>query len=165
MGLCTLKLMFRIIFTAMEWVGPNDPERFVGITLGPGKMIQVLNESGTRRFREIDLSRQEELIFCLSSDRKRQYISIQNDKEYDLVIKFNDEEQRSAFISDLHHWLQRPDVEIRGKKDERREKTLLRLAVTKEDRQKKLEKFLRSAFAQVCLTYTDNFSKTSNMLS
>ena len=67
-----------------------------------------------------------------------------------MILKFDDEQRRNEFVSDLEHWLRGPNVRIRGIQKEVREKNLLALAVTKDDRQQSLERFFKMAFAQVC---------------
>ena len=117
--------------------------------LGTGKQIQVFNELSNKKYRGLDLSKAQALTFFVSYDRKQTYVKIIVVQECDLVIRFDKKEQRSAFISDLQHWLERPDIGIKGMRMESGEKNLLKSAVTKEDRQQSLERFLRLAFAQV----------------
>ena len=144
--------------------------RVVKVSLGPGKQIQIVNEHGNKTLRQIDLSRVQQITLCVSSDRNQQYILIEVNQEYDLVVRFDDEEQRKGFVSDLQHWLERPDIEIKVRHEERREKNLLKLAITKEERQKSTERFLRLAFAQVIVdvvidlfTYVSLFWYKNNM--
>ncbi|XP_072031527.1 dual oxidase 2-like [Amphiura filiformis] len=134
---------------AAEWCGPKEGHRQVQITLCNGKQIQVNHEDGIKTYRTIDLSMVTDLTFSVSSDRKRQYVMIEVNKEYDLVIRFDNESKRNAFISDFELWLAKPNVRIRGKQMQIREKNLRAMATTKEDRQKTLEKFVKLVFAQV----------------
>ena len=103
--------------------------------LGPGKQIQIFNQLSNKKYRGLDLSRAQELTFFVSYDRKQTYVMIQVVQECDFVIRFDKKEQRSAFISDLQHWLERPDIGIKGILLESGEKDLLKSAVTKEVRQ------------------------------
>ena len=117
--------------------------------LGPGKQIKIQNERGNKNYRTVDLSTMQKLTFCVSPDRQRKYVLIKFDREYDLVMKFDDEELRTEFISDLENWLGSTEVGIGRERREIRETEMLKMAVTKAHRQKTLERFFRVAFAQV----------------
>lgn len=146
-----LSCFYIIIVSVAEWIGPKKDLRSVKVSLGPGKQIQIFNEHGNKKLRQIDLNRIHQLTLCLSSDRKQQYILIEVNQEYDLVLRFDDEGERKIFVSDLQHWLERPDIGIKVRQAERREKNLLKLAITKEERQENIDRFLRLAFAQVII--------------
>ena len=135
--------------TASEWCGFKQAKRPIQIMLGPGKQIKLSNERGNKTYRTIDMTDLKKLTFCVSPDRQRRIVLIKFDREYDLVMKFDGEEQRTEFISDFENWLGSTEVGIGRERLEIREVELLKMAITKVHRQKTLERFFRVAFAQV----------------
>ena len=134
---------------ALEWCGFKSGTRPIQVALGPGKLIKVSNERGNKLYRTIDLNHQQKILFCVAPDRKRRYLLLQLEREYDLVVKFDEEDSRTEFISELESFLGSGEVGLGMERREIRENELLKMAITKEHRQKTIERFFRVAFAQV----------------
>ena len=117
--------------------------------LGPGRQIKVQNEKGDKNYRTIDLTMTNKLTFYVSPDRQRRYFVIKFEKEYDLVVKFDEMDQRTEFISDFENWLGSTEVNIGRERMEIREAEILKSALTKEQRKAQLDQFFRVAIAQV----------------
>ena len=136
-------------FTAIEWCGKKEAKRPVQIMLGPGKQIKVQNERGNKTFRTIDLKMVQKLMLEVAPDREKRYCVVKFEREYDLVLKFDDQELRTEFINDFESWLGSPEVGIGRERHEVQESQILKNAVTKGQRKKMLEKFFRVAILQV----------------
>ncbi|XP_022093825.1 dual oxidase 2-like isoform X3 [Acanthaster planci] len=135
-------------FPALEWCGSKSGTRPIQVALGPGKAIKVMNERGNKLYRTIDLAHHQKITLCVSPDGNRRYVLLHMEREYDLVLKFDDIESRTEYISELQSFLGSGEVGLGQERQETREKDLLRMAITKEHRQKTLERFFRVAFAQ-----------------
>ncbi len=135
-------------FTSLEWCGFKSGTRPIQVALGPGKLIKVSNERGNKLYRTIDLNHHQKILFCVAPDRKRRFLLLQLEREYDLVMKFDEEDSRTEFISELESFLGSGEVGLGMERREIRENELLKMAITKEHRQKTLERFFRVAFAQ-----------------
>ncbi|XP_046845729.1 dual oxidase 2-like isoform X2 [Xenia sp. Carnegie-2017] len=130
-------------FIAAEW-RRNLPERTVKVKLGPAKTIRVSSDRG-QLLRTIDLKGMEWIIVFLQSDRERTLLSVRMDREYDMILKFDSEPQRKEFLETFETFLNKHDIKCN--RNEMRTQMLISSAHTKEDRQKRLEKFFRVAFA------------------
>ena len=145
--LCIMLILF--VIAAIEWCGKSETKRPIQVMLGPGKQIKVQNERGNKNYRTIDLKRVQKLNIQISPDRQRRYCVIKFEREYDLVMRFDDEGLRTEFVSDLESWLGSTEVGVGRERFEVKEAQLLKDAITKGQRQKLLERFFRVAFAQV----------------
>ncbi|XP_033120574.1 dual oxidase 2-like isoform X2 [Anneissia japonica] len=136
------------LYATREWCGHGQAERPVAVRLGPGKTFVVLNDRGNKVYRTIDLTIHQKLTFLVCPDQRRKMMAVVIDKEYDLVLKFDTEEERNAFISDIESFLTDPAVGVGRERREVRQSEMLRMANTKVERQRTLERFFRVAFAQ-----------------
>ncbi|CAO2579083.1 Dual oxidase 2 [Lemmus lemmus] len=131
---------------ATEWPGPKERSYPVTIQLSPDRCLQVLDKRLTV-LHTIQLRPPQQVNLILSSNRGRRTLLLKIPKEYDLVLLFNSEEERSVFVQQLQdlciNWA--PDLCM----TEMEEKELLRKAVTKQQRAGILEIFFRQLFAQV----------------
>ncbi|XP_062404238.1 dual oxidase 1 isoform X2 [Sardina pilchardus] len=135
--------------TAEEWQGVDEPARSVCVELDEQLRLQVCVPGGAA-LRSLSLAGhthlQSPLTLLLSSDRQQRALLLKLPKEYDLVLLFEDEERRAAFLGLLHSSLgEQQQVSTRSL----REKELLREAVTREQRERIVEVFFRNAFAKV----------------
>lgn len=93
-------------------------------------------------------------IYCASDSH---YILIRIHHSYDLVLKFDSDFLRSTFIKAFERFIS--DIATSGNVCSMQIMTnttyaaLLKQAITKKHRQKKLEMFFRVVFAQVCLSF------------
>ncbi|XP_052037430.1 dual oxidase 2 isoform X2 [Apodemus sylvaticus] len=131
---------------AMEWPGPKEKSYPVTLQLLPDRSLKVLDKRLTV-LRSIQLQPPQQVNLILSSNRGRRTLLLKIPKEYDLVLMFNSEEDRGAFVQLLQDLCvcSAPGLHIA----EMDEKELLRKAVTKQQREGILEIFFRQLFAQV----------------
>ncbi|XP_036145613.1 dual oxidase 2 [Monomorium pharaonis] len=139
-----------IIHTASEWQEPKTSLRRV--ILVPNvrrKQLEVKNQLGYL-MRAVDFpSNSNVMIYCASDSH---YMLIRVHHSYDLVLKFDSDFLRSAFIKAFEKFI----LEIATFEDTRliqvmtsiTHAALLKQAITKKQRQKKLEMFFRVVFAQ-----------------
>ncbi|XP_042268972.1 dual oxidase 1 isoform X1 [Thunnus maccoyii] len=132
--------------TAYEWQGHKNPLQPVSVEVDEKRRLQIFDRSGPA-LRCLNLGNQHYLDVLLSNDRHHKALLLKVPKEYDLVLFFDDESKRTAFVKHL-----RPEVtdirqEIRVK--EMREKELLKEALTRERRAQIVETFIRHAFSKV----------------
>ncbi|KAK5867225.1 hypothetical protein PBY51_011737 [Eleginops maclovinus] len=131
---------------AYEWQGHKKPLHPVSVEVDERRRLQVFDRSGYAQ-RCLNLGNQDYLDVLLSNDRNHKALLLKVSKEYDLVLFFDDESKRAAFVKRL-----RPEVtdigqEIRVK--EMRERELLKEALTREQRAQIVETFIRHAFSKV----------------
>uniref|UniRef100_G3NS64 NAD(P)H oxidase (H2O2-forming) n=1 Tax=Gasterosteus aculeatus aculeatus TaxID=481459 RepID=G3NS64_GASAC len=117
-----------------------------GIALDEKRRLQVFDRSGSAH-RSLNLRDQDHLDILLSSDRQQKALLLKVSKEYDLVLFFDDESKRAAFVKYLRPGVTDPAQEIRVV--EMRERELLKEALTKEQRAQIVETFIRHAFSKV----------------
>ncbi|XP_060228150.1 dual oxidase 2 [Meriones unguiculatus] len=131
---------------AMEWPGPKEGSYPVTLQLFPDRCLRVLDRRLTL-LRTIQLQPPQQVNLVLSSNRGCRTLLLKIPKEYDLVLLFNSEEERGAFVQLLQDhcvgWAPRLHV---AQMDE---EELFRKAVTKQQRAGILEIFFRHLFAQV----------------
>ncbi|XP_071352391.1 dual oxidase 1 isoform X2 [Trachinotus anak] len=132
--------------TAYEWQGHKKPQHPVSMEVDEKRGLQVFDRSGPS-LRYLFLGDQDYLDVRLSKDRHRKALLLKVPKEYDLVLFFDDESKRTAFIKHLQLAMTDIGQEIRVK--EMREKELLKEALTKEQRAQIVETFIRNAFSKV----------------
>ncbi|XP_040894546.1 dual oxidase 1 [Toxotes jaculatrix] len=131
---------------AYEWQGHKKPLHPVSVEVIEKRRLQVFDRSGPP-LRSLSLGNQDYLDVHLSSDCYRKALLLKVPKEYDLVLFFDDESKRTAFVKHLRPAVTDFGQEIRVK--ERREKELLKEALTKEQRAQIVETFIRHAFSKV----------------
>ncbi|OXB81937.1 UNVERIFIED_CONTAM: hypothetical protein H355_004020 [Colinus virginianus] len=131
---------------AMEWHGPKTDRSFVYIQLQADKALKVLDGRGSV-LRSISLKDQQRVEVILSSNKGNKALLLKSPKEYDLVLFFSEEAERSSFVGKLQDYLKKSCLELHV--SEMKEKSLLKQAVTQEQRKRILDTFFRHLFAQV----------------
>ncbi|NWX91519.1 DUOX2 oxidase, partial [Nothoprocta pentlandii] len=131
---------------AMEWHGPKIDSSPVWIQLQPDKVLKVL-DSRWSMLRSISLKTQQRVEVILSTNKGNRALLLKSPKEYDLVLLFSEEAERSNFIGKLRDYLKKSNLDLHV--SEMKEQSLLKQAVTQEQRKKILETFFRHLFAQV----------------
>ncbi|XP_065589784.1 dual oxidase 2 [Cyrtonyx montezumae] len=131
---------------AMEWHGPKTDSSFVYIQLQADKTLKVLDGRGSV-LRSVSLKDQQRMEVILSSNKGNKALLLKSPKEYDLVLFFSEEAERSSFVGKLQDFMKKSCVELHV--SEMKEKSLLKQAVTQEQRKQILDTFFRHLFAQV----------------
>ncbi|XP_013388998.1 dual oxidase 1-like, partial [Lingula anatina] len=131
---------------ATEWTDPKDLPRsielhFDDMTCG----LLVLTASGTK-IRHLDFSMSEEVNVWLSMNRGKETMLIQIPNEYDLVVMFEDEEDRMEFLRKFKSYLNDFNKNLQFFHD--KQQNILENAVTKRKRQQLLERFFKTVFAE-----------------
>ncbi|XP_053175774.1 dual oxidase 1 [Scomber japonicus] len=132
--------------TAYEWQGHKKPLHPVSVEIDEKRRLEVLDRSGST-LRSFNLGNQGNLDVLLSNDHHHKALLLKVPKEYDLVLFFDDESKRTAFVKHLCPGVTDNGQEIRVK--EMSEKELLKEALTREQRAQIVETFIRHAFSQV----------------
>ncbi|XP_035521216.1 dual oxidase 1 [Morone saxatilis] len=132
--------------TAYEWQGRKKPLLPVSVEVDEKRRLQVFDRSGSAQ-RCLNLGSQDYLDVLLSNDRHHKALLLKVSKEYDLVLFFDDESKRAAFVKHLRPGVTDIRPEIRVK--QMREEELLKEALTKEQRAQIVETFIRHAFSKV----------------
>ncbi|TWW76018.1 Dual oxidase 1 [Takifugu flavidus] len=128
--------------TACEWQGHQKPLLPVTVEVSEEKRVQVCDRSGAV-LRCFDLGVQDHLEVVLSNNRHRKAALLKGSKERHLVLFFDNEARRAAFVQLLHQCSS--DVGVK----EMREEELLQEALTREQRAQIVETFIRHAFSKV----------------
>ncbi|NXT47307.1 DUOX2 oxidase, partial [Pluvianellus socialis] len=131
---------------AMEWHGPKTASSLVYIQFQADKMLKVLDGRGSV-LRSISLEAHQRVEVTLSSNKGNKALLLKSPKEYDLVLLFNEEAERSSFIGKLRGYLEESGLDLQM--SEMTEQSLMKRAVTQEQRKQILETFFRHLFAQV----------------
>ncbi|XP_041034593.1 dual oxidase 1-like isoform X1 [Carcharodon carcharias] len=131
---------------AFEWQGPKEPNRPVSIILDSDKCLKAMDSKGAL-IRSINLCNVGHADIIQSTNNEQKALLLKVPKEYDLVLMFNGEEDRNNFVEDLKAYLERHGINLLI--HEVKERTLLKEAVTKQQRIKILDTFFRRVFAQV----------------
>uniref|UniRef100_A0A8C8SKZ3 NAD(P)H oxidase (H2O2-forming) n=1 Tax=Pelusios castaneus TaxID=367368 RepID=A0A8C8SKZ3_9SAUR len=131
---------------ALEWQGPKTDSNLIYLQLQPDKIIKVL-DSRRAVLRSISLKNQQQVDIVLSINKGNKALLLKIPKEYDLVLLFNGEADRSDFVRKLTNYLETNGLSL--SMSDMTERTLLKRAVTKERRKQILETFFRHLFAQV----------------
>ncbi|NXJ82003.1 DUOX2 oxidase, partial [Trogon melanurus] len=131
---------------AMEWRGPKTASSPVYIQLQADKVLKVLDGRGSV-LRSISLKAHQRVEVILSSNKGNKALLLKSPKEYDLVLLFNEEAERSKFIGKLQGYLEEGGLHLHM--SEMKEQSLMKWAVTQEQRKQILETFFRHLFAQV----------------
>uniref|UniRef100_A0A8D0EJM6 NAD(P)H oxidase (H2O2-forming) n=1 Tax=Strix occidentalis caurina TaxID=311401 RepID=A0A8D0EJM6_STROC len=132
--------------TAMEWHGPKTDSSPVYIQLQADKVLKVLDGRGSV-LRSISLKAHQRVEVILSSNKGNKALLLKSPKEYDLVLLFSEEAERSSFIGKLRGYLEESSLDLHI--SEMKEQSLMKWAVTQEQRKQILETFFRHLFAQV----------------
>ncbi|XP_062858438.1 dual oxidase 1 [Trichomycterus rosablanca] len=131
---------------ACEWQGYTESPQQVSLMIDEKKRLQIYGENGSP-LRCHNLGTQDHLEVLLSSDHQHRAVLLKIQKEYDLVLFFEDTVQRSQFVDQLQSDLKGMTRCLTIK--EMSEKELLKEAVTKEQRAQIVETFFRHAFAKI----------------
>ncbi|NXG16772.1 DUOX2 oxidase, partial [Grallaria varia] len=131
---------------AMEWHGPKKDSSSVYIQLQADKMLKVLDGRGSV-LRSINLKAHQRVEVILSNNKGNKALLLKSPKEYDLVLLFCEEAERSSFVQKLQNYLNESGLDLHL--SEMKEQSLMKWAVTQEQRQQILETFFRHLFAQV----------------
>ncbi|NWW88131.1 DUOX2 oxidase, partial [Rhynochetos jubatus] len=131
---------------AMEWRGPKTDTSPVYIQLQADKVFKVLDGRGSV-LRSINLKAYQRVEVILSSNKGNKALLLKSPKEYDLVLLFSEEAERSNFIQKLQGYLEESSLDLHM--SEMKEQSLMKRAVTQEQRKQILETFFRHLFAQV----------------
>ncbi|NXW90244.1 DUOX2 oxidase, partial [Alopecoenas beccarii] len=131
---------------AMEWHGPKTDSSPVYIQLQADKVLKVLDGRGCA-LRNISLKAHQSVEVILSSNRGNKALLLKSPKEYDLVLLFSEEAERSNFVGKLQSYLEESGLDLHM--SEMKEQNLMKRAVTQEQRKQILETFFRHLFAQV----------------
>ncbi|NXU49545.1 DUOX2 oxidase, partial [Turnix velox] len=131
---------------AMEWHGPRADSSLIYIQLQTDKVLKVLDGKGTV-LRSISLKAHQKVEVILSSNKGNRALLLKSPKEYDLVLLFHEEAERSSFLGKLQHYLEECGLTLHI--SEVKEQSLMKQAVTQEQRKQILETFFRHLFAQV----------------
>ncbi|XP_068579660.1 dual oxidase 1 [Cebidichthys violaceus] len=132
--------------TAYEWQGHKKPLQPVSVELDEKRRLQVFDRSGSAH-RCLNLGNQDYVDILLSNNRHQKALLLKVSKEYDLVLFFDDESKRAAFVKHLRPGVTDLAQEIRVM--EMSERELLKEALTKEQRAQIVETFIRHAFSKV----------------
>ncbi|NXW37652.1 DUOX2 oxidase, partial [Phaetusa simplex] len=131
---------------AMEWHGPKTDSSLVYIQLQADKVLKVLDGRGSV-LRSISLKAHQRVEVILSNNKGNKALLLKSPKEYDLVLLFSEEAERSIFIGKLRSYLKESGLDLRL--SEMTEQNLMKRAVTQEQRKQILETFFRHLFAQM----------------
>ncbi|NWX18100.1 DUOX2 oxidase, partial [Aegotheles bennettii] len=131
---------------AMEWQGPKTDSSPVYIQLQADKVLKVLDGRGSV-LRVINLKAHQRVEVIISSNKGNKALLLKSPKEYDLVLLFSEEAERSNFIGKLRGYLEESGLDLHL--SEMKEQSLMKRAVTQEQRKQILETFFRHLFAQV----------------
>ncbi|NXV67641.1 DUOX2 oxidase, partial [Molothrus ater] len=131
---------------AMEWHGPKTDNCPVYIQLHAEKVLKVLDSRGSV-LRSINLKAQPRVEVILSNNKGNKALLLKSPKEYDLVLLFNGEAERNIFVGKLRDYLKESRFDLHL--SEMKEQSLMKRAVTQEQRKQILETFFRHLFAQV----------------
>ncbi|KAG9489487.1 hypothetical protein GDO78_005456 [Eleutherodactylus coqui] len=133
-------------FPASEWCGGDEPFQQVFIQLHPNQTIQVVDGKKTKN-RTIKLQNQQNIEVTLSNNNGSKAVRVRIPKEYDLVLFFNDYEDRTAFIEKLKESFTENGVSYTV--TALRERDLLKESVSKKKRQEILGIFFRNSLSHV----------------
>ncbi|XP_071952320.1 dual oxidase 1-like [Antedon mediterranea] len=127
-----------------EWRGFDAPCISVIVALG-AKAITVYGKDFNEKRHVINLNNTKKLSFYITVDQGCRYFRVKMEKEYDLVLMFSSRVSRQKFIGDMEGFLGSLKIMIKTK--ELTHDMMLFGSITKQQRQKTLERFFRTAFA------------------
>uniref|UniRef100_A0A8C3RBI4 NAD(P)H oxidase (H2O2-forming) n=1 Tax=Cyanoderma ruficeps TaxID=181631 RepID=A0A8C3RBI4_9PASS len=128
------------------WHGPKTDNSPVYIQLQADKVLKVLDSRGSV-VRSINLKAHQRVEVILSNNKGNKALLLKSPKEYDLVLLFSEEAERSIFVGKLRDYLKESRFDLHL--SEMKEQSLMKRAVTQEQRKQILETFFRHLFAQV----------------
>ncbi|XP_068882317.1 dual oxidase 2 [Aphelocoma coerulescens] len=131
---------------ALEWHGPKTDSSPVYIQLQADKVLKVLDSRGSV-LRSINLKAHQRVEVILSNNKGNKALLLKSPKDYDLVLLFSEEAERTIFIGKLGDYLKESRFDLHV--SEMKEQSLMKRAVTQEQRKQILETFFRHLFAQV----------------
>ncbi|CAM9805533.1 unnamed protein product [Lampetra fluviatilis] len=131
---------------ASEWQGKKEPLRDVRLRFDDAGSIKVLDCAGAL-LRSLEVKALSGVELLSASDRGN-LLLVHVPQEYDLVLFFDSDLQRTRFQEDLDTFLRQFERHFISKSGGN-EKLLLMNAVTKEQRQLILETYFRKIFATV----------------
>ncbi|KAG8225393.1 hypothetical protein J437_LFUL004593 [Ladona fulva] len=127
-----------------EWMGKKDGTRRVVILLvAQKKQIQIRSQKGDL-LRVMDVAHTPTLEVFIITNSMHLLLRVSHD--FDLIVKFDNEFQRENFLQLLETFVD--EVGVARERVKMRLKAALHQAVTKEDRQRRLEMFFRVVFSQ-----------------
>nr|CAD7458660.1 unnamed protein product [Timema tahoe] len=134
----------RIPYSVREWVNRKAPYRDIVIVMNPEKrQVQVRDQRG-HLLRAMDLSNSNIVEMYIITDGVHLMLKVSND--YDLVLKFNSEYLRDNFLKGFEEFI--THMGVARNRISVALAPALKQAITREDRQKKLEMFFRVVFSQ-----------------
>lgn len=129
-----------------EWVNKKEGIRPIIVKFNPERKHLTTHLLTDQTLRSVDFSNVRMIELQVSTGGYLYFALIRVAREYDMILRFDTEEERTKFIEKLENFLgatgigrQRCEVTVQ---------TMLKNAVTKADRQVELEKFFRVVFAQ-----------------
>ncbi|KAG1674994.1 Dual oxidase 2 [Nymphon striatum] len=132
---------------ANEWIGgKQDNTRRIIIRFDKNKKAITISVMSGQVVRAIDLSRVTTIEMQVSHGRQRDHVLIRVSREYDLVLKYTNTEERDNFIAQLEDFI--GNIGVGRQRREVNVNVMMLGAVTKEHRQRELEQFFRVVFAQ-----------------
>lgn len=129
-----------------EWIGPKEGIQDVLIHFIPDKKQLSICLLNKQCLRSIDLKHVNKVELQVSTGGHLHYVLVRIQREYDIVAKFENGDEKENFIEKLESFLgligvgrQRLEINLNQ---------MLKSAFTKADRQVQLEKFFRVVFSQ-----------------
>ncbi|KAM4675956.1 dual oxidase 1-like [Discoglossus pictus] len=133
-------------FQASEWHGQKEPIQPVSIQLHPNQILKVVKARQTET-RTINLKKMAKVEVILSNTDGSKAALIKIPKEYDLVLFFNDEENRGVFINEFMRNFE--GTNISPSFSYVKETVLLTQSFTKKQRREMLETFFKHSLSHV----------------
>ncbi|XP_033823421.2 dual oxidase 1 [Periophthalmus magnuspinnatus] len=134
---------------AFEWQSNMKHLHPVSVEFDEKSRVHVFDRAGPA-LRTLYVGNQDCLDIILSNDCQRKALLLKVPKEYDLVLFFDDENMRSLFVNNLcSESLEGAGIGKKVTMREMRERDLLKEALTKEQRERIVETFIRQAFSKV----------------
>ncbi|XP_071039639.1 dual oxidase 2 [Parasteatoda tepidariorum] len=129
-----------------EWIGKREGLKDIIIRFIPEKKQVTISLLNKEILRSIDFKYVQSVEIHVSTGGHLHYVLMRISREYDLVLKFETQEEKEIFVERIEAFLGR--IGIGRQRYESNAKHMLKSAVTKAHRQKQLEKFFRIVFAQ-----------------
>lgn len=127
-----------------EWLG-EDETRLVVVRIKRESKLEIINLKG-KPLRSINLAGMKTVHGWLSSNKRRNVILLRVPKEYDLVVEFVNERQRTLFKQTLSQALAVSGSTLEC--HETKIKHIYRRALTQKKRNQYLEKFFKTVFSE-----------------
>ncbi|KAL2743176.1 dual oxidase 2-like [Vespula maculifrons] len=143
------------IYTATEWQGRKLETKLVIIVLNKRKQqLEVKNQFGNI-IRALDFGHNNAVTIYIPPDSNYTMIRVQHN--YDLVLKFDSHYLKTSFFQAFEQFILDISIKSFEKNKNINSAEMLKQAITKKDRQNKLEKFFRVVFAQAFhITHTED---------